>query len=91
MPKKLIAPITPYTPHNWYWAVKEVGPGWIFSSAKAEYVLNTDTSFSAWLSINKFPRMIDTMANLSIVLTAHGLNAAASAATTPPVRDRVVG
>ena len=63
------AAFPPYTPSNWYWNVGQ-STTQVWSSARAQYVPLTDTTYVAWLAAGNVPTPIADIASLQIVLAA---------------------
>ena len=75
----------PYNPSNWYWIVGESTTE-VYSSARAEYVSLTDATYTAWLASRNHPTLIDTDANLQVVLYQSGvLGVAITSGSTPAI------
>lgn len=75
----------PYTPGNWYWAVAGIA-GYVFSSARASWVLSTDATYVAWAAgppVHNITK-IDSTASLVQVLQGVGLIQAAAVAAYDP-------
>lgn len=62
-----ISSFTPYTPSNWYWIVGQSITD-VWSSARAQYVPQTDSVYVEWLGAGNIPTPISTEDALQIVL-----------------------
>jgi hypothetical protein len=58
-----------YNITNWYWNVGDGPSGQVYSSAGAQYVATTDTTFAAWLAAGNATTSIATYADLMGVLS----------------------